>query len=149
MEKVSMWPRCITMFWSCYCLLCMCCNDSACFFRQCIADINFGLNMRFRSVRVADLRGGQRQCLTPVSEGFKPERRCTHHWAFTIFLLRYLALVCTNAFRLLNPVSNPVVYHLCESIWAEIYHYYSGYHDYDYYDNGDNSHNSHYFSQLS
>ncbi len=56
--------------------------------------------------------GGQRLNLKPVLEGCKPERRYTHHQAFTIFLLQYLALVCTNAFRLLKPVSNPV-FHFC------------------------------------
>ena len=74
--------------------------------------------------------GGQRRYFTPVLEGCKPERRYTHNQAFTIFLLQYLALVCTNAFRLLKPVSNPV-FHFCESIWAEIFYdhyaYYSHY----------------------
>ncbi len=106
--------------------------------------------------------GGQRRCLTPVLEDCKPERRYTHtsfieklnrgrqsaswkwerrythHRAFTIFLLRYLALVCTNAFRLLNPVSNSV-FHFCESIWAEIFYNYNAY--YSYYDNCANAHN--------
>ncbi len=82
--------------------------------------------------------GGQRRYLTPVLEGCKPERRYTHHRAFTIFLLRYLALVCTNAFRLLKPVSNPV-FHFCESIWAEIFYFYYAY--YSYYDNCANAHN--------
>ena len=41
----------------CYCQLCMCCTDSARFFRQCIAHINFGPNVRFHIVLVADLRG--------------------------------------------------------------------------------------------
>ncbi len=57
MKKCSMWPRCIAMFGPCYRLLCMCCTDSACFFRECIADINFGPNVRLRIVLVADLRG--------------------------------------------------------------------------------------------
>ena len=35
----------------------MCCTDSAHFFRQYIADINFGPIMQLRSVRVADLLG--------------------------------------------------------------------------------------------
>ncbi len=59
--------------------------------------------------------GVQRWYLTPVLEGCKPERRYTHHSAFTILLLQYLALVCTNAFRLLKPVSN-TVFRFCGSI---------------------------------
>ena len=52
----AMWPRCIAMFGPCYRLICIGCTDSSRFFRQCMADINFGPNMRLRSVRVADLR---------------------------------------------------------------------------------------------
>ena len=51
--RVRPWP----MFGPCYRQLCMCCTDSACFFRQCIAHINFVPNVRFRIVLVADLRG--------------------------------------------------------------------------------------------
>ena len=82
--------------------------------------------------------GGQRRYLTPVLEGCKPERRYTHHRAFTILLRQYLALVCTNAFRLLKPVSNPV-FHFCESIWAEIF--YDHYAYYSHYDKSANAHN--------
>ncbi len=82
--------------------------------------------------------GVQRRYLTPVLEGCKPERRYTHHWAFTILLLQYLALVCTNAFRLLKPVSN-TVFRFCESIWAEIF--YDHYAYYSHYNISANAHN--------
>ena len=82
--------------------------------------------------------GVQRRYLTPVLEGCKPERRYTHHWAFTILLLQYLALVCTNAFRLLKPVSN-TVFRFCESIWAEIF--YDHYVYYSHYNMSANAHN--------
>ena len=76
--------------------------------------------------------GVQRRNFTPVLEGCKPERMYTHHWAFTLLLLQYLALACTNAFRLLQQVSNRV-FRFCESIWAEIF--YDHYADYSHYNN--------------
>ena len=65
-------PRCIPMFGPCYRQLCMCCTDSACFFRQCIAHINFVPNVRFHIVLVPDLRGFKdgtsRRCWRGVSQ---------------------------------------------------------------------------------
>jgi len=50
----------------------MCCTDSARFFRQCIAHINFVPNVRFHIVLVPDLRGFKdgtsRRCWRGVSQ---------------------------------------------------------------------------------
>ena len=60
------------MFGPCYRQLCMCCTDSARFFRQCIAHINFVPNVRLRIVLVADLQGFKdgtsRRCWRGVSQ---------------------------------------------------------------------------------
>jgi hypothetical protein len=82
--------------------------------------------------------GVQRRNFTPVLEGCKPERKYTHQWAFTILLFQYLALVCTNAFRLLQPVSNRV-FLFCESISAKIF--YGHYAYYSHYNMRANAHN--------
>jgi hypothetical protein len=92
MENCSMRPQCIPMFWPCQRQLCMCCTDSARFFRQCIALINFVPNVRFHIVRVADLRGFKdgtsRRCWRGVSQ-----KGCTH----TIELSHYF---CSNTWPL-------------------------------------------------
>ncbi len=59
LEKGSMCTPCIAMFEPCCRRLWPCCNDYARFFLQCIANINFGPNMRLRSVNVVDLRAGK------------------------------------------------------------------------------------------
>ncbi len=69
LEKGSMWTAAWRKvpcehhdspgFRPCCCRLWPSFNDSARFFRQCIYNLNFGPNMRLRSVRVVDLRGGK------------------------------------------------------------------------------------------
>ena len=132
-------PRCIPMFGPCYRQLCMCCTDSARIFRQCIAHINFDPNVRLRIVLVADLQGFKdgtsRRCWRGVSQ-----KGSTHTIELkTILLLQYLALVCTNAFRLLQPVSN-TVFRFCESIGSEIF--YDHYAYYSHYNMRANAHNA-------
>ncbi len=80
-------PRCIPMFGPR-----MCCTDSARFFRQCIADINFAPNVRFRIVLVADLRGFKDGTSRRSWRGVS-QKGCTH----TIELSQYF---CSNTWPL-------------------------------------------------
>ena len=98
------------MFGACYSLLWLCSDDSNWFSQQSIGKINIWPNMRLCSVPLVELRGSKtvlNACFLEVpakTEVYRP-------LGFRNIFAAIAHQMYTNAFRLLNPVSE-AIYHL-------------------------------------